>query len=90
MGGPGHLAVIVAVEFKNRRIRMANDLHHSPHISVFLITTKHLEFTIAGDEKQRRAVFSHVIQWRHIVEDWLFAIDPPLTANSKVGRLLPL
>ena len=64
---------------------MANDLHHSPHVSVFLITTKHLEFTVAGDEKQRRAVFSHVIQWRHVVEDWLFAIDPPLAANSKVS-----
>ena len=85
MGGPGHLVVIVAVEFKNCRIGMTNDLHHSPHISIFLITAKHLEFTIAGDEQQGRAVFSYVIQWRHIVEDWLFVIDTPLAANCKVG-----
>ena len=84
MGGPGHLTVIVAVEFENRRIRMANDLHHSPHVGVLFIAAKHLESTAASDEQQRRAVFSHMIQRRHVVDDRLLVADPPLTANCKV------
>ena len=84
MGWLSHLAVIVAVQFENRRVRMANNLHHSPHVGVFFIAAKHLKFAVGGDQQQRRAIFSHMILWSHVIDDRLLAIDAAFGPYGKV------
>ena len=50
VGRLGHLAVVVAVQLHDRRVRVADDLHHAPEICVFLVTAEHLQLAIAGDQ----------------------------------------
>ena len=50
VGRLGHLAVIVAVQLHDRRVRVADNLHHAPEIRVFLVAAEHLQLAIAGDQ----------------------------------------
>ena len=50
VGRLGHLAVVVAVQLHDRRVRVADDLHHAPEIRVFLVAAEHLQLAIAGDK----------------------------------------
>ena len=50
VGGFGHLAVVIAVQFHDLRVRMFDHLHHAPEVGVLLVASQHLKLAVACNE----------------------------------------
>lgn len=55
-----HLPVVVASELVDVDVGVSDELEHTPHIGIFLITPIELEFTVACDYYVGWGVFADV------------------------------
>ena len=88
VGRARHVAVIVAVELVYLNIGMSRELHHAPHVEIFLVASEKLLLGVAGDYDIWRSIGPHMKKRGKFVDNRLRLGDALQLAVSEMGDYL--
>lgn len=73
--------MIEALQLIQFRVRMLQNLHHSPETGVLFVSPRQFQIVVARDQQQRRHIVPYMKQRSHVINDQLVFFDATLGTN---------